>query len=70
MAEELAEVLGKFNLSNRETGGISLEDHDDLVGCEECRNGLFSKVIGDKVANFTGVRNFVSQTWDFLGIYQ
>lgn len=63
MAEELAEVLRKFDLSSRESGGIILEDEDDLDGCEKCRMSLFGKVIGDRVTNFTGVRNFAAQMW-------
>ena len=35
------------------------------VGIAECQNNLIGKVMGEKVANYTGIKNFVTTAWGF-----
>ncbi|KAL3536911.1 hypothetical protein ACH5RR_000277 [Cinchona calisaya] len=59
MAEELAEVFGKFKLSTKEHRGLKLDNEADL-SMNMCKNSIIGKVIGDKVVNFVGVKNFTN----------
>lgn len=63
MAEELAEVLQRFKLSSKEAEGVVVTD-DAFEKEGECRLSLIGKVIGEKAANFTGIRNFVNFMWN------
>ena len=65
MAEELAEVFDRFDLSNRESSGISLDGVDVDIGKKECRKSLFGRIMGERITNFTGVKNFVNQVWGY-----
>ncbi|XP_027184311.1 uncharacterized protein LOC113782635 [Coffea eugenioides] len=65
MAEELEEVHKKFNLSDKEAAGIQIEGDDAFQGVEECQLSIIGKVIGDKVANVTGIKRFSSNVWIF-----
>ena len=39
---------------------------DDVdPGINECKNSLIGKIRGKKVANFTGVKNFVTAAWGY-----
>nr|XP_027083817.1 uncharacterized protein LOC113706127 [Coffea arabica] len=65
MADELEEVLKKFALSNLEQNGAWLEMDDIDIGITECKNSIIGKIRGEKVANFTGVKNFVTAAWGY-----
>ncbi|KAL3498324.1 hypothetical protein ACH5RR_041056 [Cinchona calisaya] len=51
MAEELADLLGKFDLSNRELNGVDPGDIDIKVGTDSQRKSVLWKIIGDKEEN-------------------
>lgn len=63
MADELAEVLQRFDLFSKEAEGVDLTN-DAFEKEEECQLSLIGKVIGEKAANFTGIRNFVNFMWN------
>ena len=65
MAEELAVIMQKFALSELEMGGRTLELGDADTGVQECQLSLVGKVIGEKIVNFVGVKNFVSSVWGY-----
>ncbi|XP_027108697.1 uncharacterized protein LOC113755897 [Coffea eugenioides] len=65
MVDDLVKVFDRFDLSNKESSGITLDGVDEDIGKEECRKSLFGRIMGDRIANFTGVKNFVNQVWGF-----
>ena len=65
MADDLVEVFDRFDLSNKESSGIILDDVDEDIGTVECRKSLFGRIMGERITNFTGVKNFVNQVWGF-----
>ena len=60
MAEELEEVLKKFALSGLEQNGTWIELDDIDAGVSECSNSIIGKIRGEKMVNFTGVKNFIT----------
>ncbi|KAL3528851.1 hypothetical protein ACH5RR_008173 [Cinchona calisaya] len=58
MAEDLVEILQKFELSEKEIGETAIDLQDFQEGVEDCKGSLLGKVIEDKVLNFIGVKNF------------
>ena len=67
MADELVEVFDRFDLSNKESSGIILDGVDEGIGKEKCRKSLFGRIMGERIASFTGLKNFVNQVWVFQG---
>ena len=65
MAEELEDVLRKFDLSEKEVACIQIEGEDTFQGVEICRMSIIGKVIGKKVANIIGIKSFTSNMWMF-----
>ena len=65
MAEELEEVMRKFDLSEKEEAGIQIAGDDIFQGVAECKMSIIGKVIGEKVANITGIKSFTSNIWIF-----
>ena len=53
MADELAEVMKKFDLSSRESEEVDLSEEDADPAGEECRMSRFGKVMGERVMNCT-----------------
>lgn len=64
MTDELVEVLQRLDLSNNEFDGVDLSETEEQNQEEECRRSLIGKIIGEKPANFTGVKNFVNFMWN------
>lgn len=63
MDQEILQRLQRFQLKEEEKEGFQL-DPDDIKGSEEeCSRSLVGKVFGEKVANFTGLRNMFSTLW-------
>ena len=60
MEGDLSELLQKFSLAGNELSGATLELEDLHYGVRECEGSLIGRVMGEKVANFTGVKNFVA----------
>ncbi|XP_071933726.1 uncharacterized protein [Coffea arabica] len=65
MEGTLTEAFKRFDLSNKERGGIDLETEDVLAGVQECKLSLVGRIMGKKVANFTGVKNYTSHVWGY-----
>ena len=65
MAEELEEVLRKFELTDKEVNGIQLEGGEVFQGIEECKMGIIGKVVGEKNVNISGIKSFSSNLWSF-----
>ena len=65
MAEELSDILRKFALSEEELGGAALDLGDVNTAIRECQASLEGKIVGEKVANFVGVKNFVNTAWGY-----
>ena len=59
------ETMQKFALSNKERGKTKLDLGDVDVGILECQGSIVGKVQGDKVVNYTGIKNFVTLAWSF-----
>lgn len=58
--------LQKFNLQGEEDSGFHLEVGDVKTSQEECQRSLLGKIYGNKVANFTGLKNTLSVMWSFV----
>ena len=65
MEKELARAFGKFELSTTELEVVDLCSNDVKEGMQECSRSLVGRVIGDKVAHFTGVKNFTYHAWGY-----
>ncbi|KAL3511205.1 hypothetical protein ACH5RR_030606 [Cinchona calisaya] len=65
MVEELGEILQRFSLFAEELSGTDLHQGELQKGIVACQESLIGKIIGDKQANFVGVKNFATQVWGF-----
>ncbi|XP_027101468.1 uncharacterized protein [Coffea arabica] len=65
MAATLTKAFQRFDLSNKEMAGIDLETEDVLERVEECKLSLVGRIMGEKVPNFTGVKNYTSHMWGY-----
>ena len=65
MEEVLVSALKRFDLSETEVEGIDLEDEDVELSIQDCRGSLVGRIMGDKIANFTGVKNFTNHVWGY-----
>ena len=48
-----------------ELEGVDLCSDDIRGGVQDCSRSLVGRLIGDKVANFTGVKNFTNHVWGY-----
>ena len=65
MEDDLAEIVQRFALSLSEMQGAVLDAKDADCGILECQNSLIGRIKGEKVANFTGVKKFVTAAWGY-----
>ena len=65
MAEELADAISKFALSEKELEGTDLGSEEIDRGILECQLSLVGRIRGEKVVNFVGVKNFVNSAWGY-----
>ena len=65
MEAALKRAFKKFDLSETELEGIDLSSEDIKKGVQDCSGSLVGKLIGEKVANFTGVKNFTNPAWGY-----
>ncbi|KAL3522375.1 hypothetical protein ACH5RR_015209 [Cinchona calisaya] len=65
MEEQLEEVFRKFDLSEKEAGGIKMSKITLKSNLKECEISLVGKIIGEKVANYTGIKRFVNHVWGY-----
>ncbi|KAL3497847.1 hypothetical protein ACH5RR_040579 [Cinchona calisaya] len=63
--DKITNVLENFDLSAKKLGGICLEEDDVSRSKNTCKKSLFGRIVGDKMANFVGVKNFVNHVWGF-----
>ncbi|KAL3522764.1 hypothetical protein ACH5RR_015598 [Cinchona calisaya] len=61
MAEELEEILKKFSLSSKKATVADLGEDDVKTVISNYRRSLIEKIVGEKNANFVGVKNFGNQ---------
>ena len=54
MAEQLVDIMEKFDLLEKELGGADLDLGDIYLGIKECQVSLVGKVKGEKIVNFVG----------------
>ena len=62
MEVDLTELLQKFSLEGNEISGAHLELEDLNSGVRDCDGSLIGRIMGEKIANFMGVKNFVTAT--------
>ena len=65
MEGELSDILQKFSLEGNELVGLTLEGEDFQTGVRACENSIIGRVLGEKVINFTGIKNFVAVAWGY-----
>ncbi|XP_071924844.1 uncharacterized protein [Coffea arabica] len=65
MEEDLAEIIQRFALSLAEMKGAEIDAEDLGNGVQECQKCIIGRIKGEKVANFTGVKKFVTVAWGY-----
>lgn len=65
MEENLARAFDKFDLSEKEVVGIDLSNEDIQESVRDCSGSLVGRLVGEKVANYTGVKNFTNHAWGY-----
>nr|XP_027076011.1 uncharacterized protein LOC113699853 [Coffea arabica] len=65
MEGEMSNILQKFSLEENELVGLTLEGEDFQTGLRACENSIIGRVLGEKVINFTGIKNFVAVAWGY-----
>ncbi|CAA0823390.1 Unknown protein, partial [Striga hermonthica] len=63
MEDELGHKLGKFTLSEIEDSYIDLDNTDVTLSEDECQRSLFGKIVGERKANWVGVKRTMSFLW-------
>lgn len=64
----MAERLKSFSLSTEEDKEVELSENDTKIGYKKRGRSLISKVIGERKANFSGVRNAMTKLWGQRGL--
>ncbi|KAL3503542.1 hypothetical protein ACH5RR_037991 [Cinchona calisaya] len=59
--EGLEDLLQNFSLSSKELGGANPGQEDIRKVILNCQRSLIGKVIGGKMVNYVGMKNFVNQ---------
>ena len=60
MADNVTYAFQRFDLNSEEQDGVDLSINNIQQSVEKCQLSLVGKVIGEKVANFTGIKNFTT----------
>lgn len=63
MDPEVLERLGKFKLSDREEREFEIDASGTSSSREECRRSLVGRIVGENVANFTGLKQTMAKLW-------
>lgn len=58
--------LEKFQLGPKETDGLQLEFENVQVTMDECHRSFIGKLIGDKMANYTYLKNRLTTLWSSI----
>lgn len=65
IAEDLTEIMRRFDLGDKELEGPNLDLGDIDTGVKECKGSLVGKFKGEKIVNYVGVKNFVNTAWGY-----
>ncbi|XP_027182097.1 uncharacterized protein LOC113780497 [Coffea eugenioides] len=65
MEADLSEMMQKFSLAGNELSGAMLDLGDLESGVRECKDSIIGRIMGEKIASFTGVKNFVTIAWEY-----
>lgn len=65
MEGDLTDLLQRFSLEGNEISGAKLELEDLSSGVKDCKGSLIGRIMGEKIVNFTGVKNFVTAAWSY-----
>ncbi|KAL3530648.1 hypothetical protein ACH5RR_009970 [Cinchona calisaya] len=63
--ERLEEIMKRFFLPTKEVDGADLGKANVERIIRDCQKSLIGKVIGEKLINFVGMKNFVNQVWGY-----
>lgn len=56
-------MVHRFSRRKKEEDNINLEANDVKLSKDECARSLLGRILGEKVAIFTGISNTFSQLW-------
>ncbi|KAL3502627.1 hypothetical protein ACH5RR_037076 [Cinchona calisaya] len=65
--EGLEEIMKRFSLSSKEVDVVDLGKTNVERIIRDCQKSLIEKVIGEKLINFVGMKNFVNQVGSIIG---
>ncbi|KAL3528155.1 hypothetical protein ACH5RR_012811 [Cinchona calisaya] len=65
MADEIVEGLKKFSLVGKELDGPELVNDDFQIGVLERKKSLVERIFMEKMVNYTSIKNFVLQVWNY-----
>lgn len=60
MEMDLNEMMQKFLLVGNKLSGATLDLGDLESGVRECKDSIIGRVMGEKIASFTRVKNFAT----------
>lgn len=63
MTEELVDIMSRFDLNSKEKGDSEVKLEEMEEGLKVCKLSLIGKIVGEKVANYIGVKNYVQGAW-------
>lgn len=63
METDLLNKVQSFHLLSAEENGFKLTEDDIQLSSEKCSRSLIGKLYGEKMANFTGLKNTLSLLW-------
>lgn len=67
MEENVMNKFQKFKLKEKKEAGVNLSDEDIFTRKEECARSLISKIFGEKVVNYVGLKNTLTFLWANIG---
>lgn len=70
MEQSILNRLENVKLMDEEVVGIQVNSADIQTSTEECQRSLIGQIHGDKVANFSGLKNTLSLLWKSIGAFQ
>lgn len=62
--------LNSLNLREEEEVGLQVAQTDIHVSHDECQRSLIGRIFGDKLANYTGVKNNFSALWNSIAPFK
>lgn len=65
MEEDLTYAFQRFVLNPAEREGVDLGVEEVQQSLRECNLSLIGKVVGERIVNFTGIKNFTGHAWGY-----